>query len=111
MAKVIFKANQPIQSLSGTLCGVTFEKRANGQTVAVVRRGKDTIIDECVNEIQRRQMRAHPKDLQRIANERDALRQRIKRLYNKIIEVPELSMSRNQIRTAILREYELNKGR
>ena len=57
------------------------------------------------------QIRKHPNDLQRIANERDALRQRIKRLYNKIIEVPELSQNRNQIRTAILREYETNKGR
>ena len=108
MAKLIFKANQPIQSLSGTICGVTYSTRANGQTFAVVRRGKDTIIDECVNDIQRRQMHAHPKDLQRIANERDALRQRVKRLYNKIIEVPELSMSRNQIRTAILRVYGYN---
>ena len=56
-------------------------------------------------------MRAYPNDLQRIANERRALYDRIRRLYNKIIEVPELSQSRNQIRAAILREYETNKGR
>lgn len=104
MAKVTFQPNQPVQSLSGTLCGVTFSKRANGQTVAVIRRGKDTIIDECVNEIQRRQLRAHPNDAQRIANEREALRRRVKRLYNKMIEVPELSRSRSTLRTAIMRE-------
>ena len=106
MAKVIFKANQPIQSLSGTLCGVTFSKRANGQTFATIRRhSKHPVIDECVNEIQRRQMRAHPHDLQRIANERRALYDRIRRLYNKFIDDPELRLSDNKLRTAILEAY------
>ena len=112
MARITFSPNQPIQSLSGTICGVTYSTRANGQTFATIRRhSKHPVIDECVFEIQREQIRKHPNDLQRIANERRALYDRIRRLYNKFIEDPELSQSRNQIRTAILREYETNKGR
>ena len=106
MARITFSPNQPIQSLSGTICGVTYSTRANGQTFATIRRhSKHPVIDECVNEIQRRQMRAHPHDLQRIANERRALYDRIRRLYNKFIDDPELRLSDNKLRTAILREY------
>ena len=106
MARVTFSPNQPIQSLSGTLCGVTYSTRANGQTFATIRRhSKHPVIDECVNEIQREQIRKHPNDLQRIANERRALYDRIRRLYNKFIDDPELRLSDNKLRTAILREY------
>ena len=111
MAKVIFKANQPIQSLSGTLCGVTFSKRANGQTVAVVRRGKDTIIDECVNVIQRRQMRVHPKDLQCIADRRKALYMRIKRLYLRYKDHPQLIDNPDELRKTILLAYKQKRKR
>ena len=106
MARITFSPNQPIQSLSGTICGVTYSTRANGQTFATIRRhSKHPVIDECVNEIQRRQMRAHPHDLQRIANERRALYDRIRRLYNKFIDDPELRLSDNKLRTAILEAY------
>ena len=66
MARITFSPNQPIQSLSGTICGVTYSTRAN---------------------------------------ERRALYDRIRRLYNKFIDDPELRLSDNKLRTAILREY------
>ena len=106
MARITFSPNQPIQSLSGTICGVTYSTRANGQTFATIRRhSKHPVIDECVFEIQREQIRKRPHDLQRIANERRALYDRIRRLYNKFIDDPELRLSDNKLRTAILEAF------
>lgn len=94
MARVIFKPDQPIQGLNGTLYGITYRPAADGHTTAYIRPQKElpknatadqraayrrhVVIDNCESEVQQLMT-----DQLEAMSKRRAIRMRIGRLYDK----------------------------
>lgn len=94
MARVIFKPDQPIQGLNGTLCGITYRPAADGHTTAYIRPQKELpknatadqraayrrhiVLDYCEREVQHLMA-----DQLEAMDRRRAIRMRIGRLYDK----------------------------
>ena len=112
MGKVTFKSDQPTQSLSGTLGGVTYRVDAEGQTFAFIRSHSSVpVIDECIDEIQQQQILNHPTTPQQLADRRKALYMRIKRLYLRYKDHPQLIDNPDELRKAILLAYKQKRKR
>ena len=112
MGKVTFKNDQPTQSLSGTLGGVTYRVDAEGQTFAFIRSHSSVpVIDECIDEIQQQQILNHPTTPQQLADRRKALYMRIKRLYLRYKDHPQLADNPDELRKAILLAYRQRRKR
>ena len=106
MGKVHFHDSQPVRHLSGTLAGVTYRTDAGGNTFAFVsKRSSVPVINECIDIIQSQQMDNHPCELQQIADRRNALYHRVKRLYNRYKDHPLLREDTDKLRDAILLAY------
>ena len=66
MGKVTFKGNQPTQSLSGTLGGVTYRMDAEGQTFAFIRSHSSVpVIDEYLRYKDHPQLIDNPDELRK----------------------------------------------
>ena len=112
MGKVNFTADTPVQQLSGTLAGVTYRTDAEGNTFAFVRkRSSIPLIDECIDLIQAQQLANHPDTPQQIADRRKALYMRIKRLYLRYKDYPQLIDNPDELRKAILLAYRQKRKR
>ena len=112
MGKVRFKSDQPTQSLSGTLGCVTYRMDAEGQTFAFIRSHSSVaVIDECIDEIQQQQIRNHPTTPQQLADCRKALYMRIKRLYLRHKDHPQLIANPDELRKALLLAYKQTRKR
>ena len=112
MGKVTFKSDQPTQSLSGTLGGVTYRVDAEGKTFAFIRSHSSVpVIDECIDEIQQQQILNHPTTPQQLADRRKALYMRIKRLYLRYKDHPQLIDNPIELRKAILLAYRQKRKR
>ena len=118
MARVTFKEGQPIQSLSGTIGGITY-RTMNGKTFVHARRepelGKNAsrkeraahkecmIVNECVRIIQ-----DEMEDFVAAIQARPAIRAAMKRYYRQYS--PEIK-ARTKLQCAMLRAYRTRKHR